>query len=210
MNDRFLRQMTDFIFVEDKPQKADILFIPGSGFPQIAEKAAKLYKEGYADKILPSGRFSVIKGAFAGVQEKQEIYSGSYETEWEFLRDVLLKNGVPSQAVLREDEATFTYENAIKSREVTDREGIEVRRGIICCKPAHARRSLLYYQLLYPETELLVCPAVGCEVTRENWYLSEQGTSTVLGEITRCGSQFHEILGRMREGKSLKEIDPIE
>ena len=34
MNDKFLNQITEFIFVEDKPEKSDVIFIPGSGFPQ--------------------------------------------------------------------------------------------------------------------------------------------------------------------------------
>ena len=76
--------------------------------------------------------------------------------------------------IWREEKATYTYENAIRSREVTDAAGLQVKRGIICCKPAHARRALLYYQLLYPEAELLVCPADDCEITRDNWYLSEK------------------------------------
>lgn len=206
---RFLNQMTEFIFAEDEPKQADIIFVPGSGFPQIGERAAALYRKGYAPFVLPSGRYSVTEGKFTGVREKRKVYNGSYETEWEFLRDVLLKNGVPSEAVLREDEATFTYENAIRSRNVTDRKGMEIKRGIICCKPAHARRSLLYYQLLYPETELLVCPAEGCGITKDNWFLSEAGYSTVLGEITRCGSQFHEIFGRILCGEKLDEVMPI-
>ena len=38
MNHKFLQQLTDFIFVEDLPEKADIIFIPGSGFQQLGEK----------------------------------------------------------------------------------------------------------------------------------------------------------------------------
>lgn len=34
-NKRFLDQMTEFIFVEQEPKTADIIFVPGSGFPQI-------------------------------------------------------------------------------------------------------------------------------------------------------------------------------
>ena len=43
---------------------------------------------------------------FAGVQDLAEQYGGNYETEWEFLRTVLQKNGVPEKAILREDQAT--------------------------------------------------------------------------------------------------------
>ena len=42
----FLRTAEDFVFAEDQPEKADIIFVPGNGFPQMAERAAQLYKEG--------------------------------------------------------------------------------------------------------------------------------------------------------------------
>ena len=108
MNQKFLQQLTDFIFVEDLPEKADIIFIPGSGFPQLGEEAAGLYHRDYAPCILPSGRYSILTGHFGGVQEKAELYAGEYETEWEFLKEVLVKNQVPQSAILREDQATYT------------------------------------------------------------------------------------------------------
>ena len=60
MNDKFLNQITEFIFVEDKAEKSDMIFIPGSGFPQLAEEAAKLYHQGLAPYILPSGKYSIL------------------------------------------------------------------------------------------------------------------------------------------------------
>ena len=76
----------------------------------MAEKAAELFKKGMADWILPSGKYSVVNGKFSGVLEKSNVYNKEYGTEWEFLRDVLIKNGVPDQKILKEDQATFTYE----------------------------------------------------------------------------------------------------
>lgn len=189
----FLDNFTNFIFLEDHPRKSDIIFVPGNGYPQMAERAALLWKSGYAPWILPSGRYSVLTGKFAGVQANQERYADQYETEWDFLFDVLLKNGVDRQVILRENQATYTYQNAIFSRNVTDREKIPVNRAIICCKAQHARRCRMYYQLLYPEAELLICPSdVG--INRTNWYLTEDGIEEILGEVERCGKQFHKIL----------------
>ena len=89
--ERFLDQISDFIFVEDKPERADIIFVPGNGFPQMSIEAARLWKEGMAPWILPSGKYSIGKGAFTGVQVMKEKYQGPYQTEWEFMKDVLLK-----------------------------------------------------------------------------------------------------------------------
>lgn len=196
-NEIFLNNFTDFIFLEDQPQKSDIIFVPGNGFPQMAERAAKLWNEGYAPRILPSGRYSILTGKFAGVQAQQKKYTGKYETEWDFLYDVLTRNGVDGQAVLKENQATYTYQNAIFSRQVTDREELEVKKAIICCKAQHARRCRMYYQLLYPETEFFICPSdVG--INRTNWFLNEEGIEEVLGEVERCGKQFHKIVKELQ------------
>lgn len=189
----FLKNFTDFIFLEDEPRQADVIFVPGNGYPQMAERAASLWREGYAPFVLPSGKYSVTKGCFSGVMAEKEKYPGPYGTEWEFLKDVLRKNGVPEKAILREDEATYTWQNAKFSREVLKRRGIRLERGIICCKAQHARRCRMYYQLEFPEAQLLICPS-DTGINRENWYLSESGIEGVLGEMERCGSQFHQIL----------------
>ena len=160
----------------------------------MAEKAASLYREGYAP-IFCQAEDTVLHLAICRCAVKKEIYGGDYETEWEFLKNVLLKNGVPEEAILREDQATFTYENAIFSRQVTDLHKIQVKKAILCCKTYHARRSLMYYQLLYPETVIMVCPACPDGITRENWRETETGVEAVTGEIDRIVKQFCLMLG---------------
>lgn len=186
---KFYDCITDFIFVEDEPQRSDIIFVPGGNYPQTARRAAALYHEGYAPYILPSGKYSILKGKFEAGEDAQK-----YSTEWAYLRAVLLGEGVPDDVVLREDEATYTYENAIFSRKRTEALGIPVRRAILCCQAFHARRSLMYYQEQFPETEIFVCPVVTKGISRDTWHEMPQGIDTVLGELERCGGQFHEIL----------------
>ena len=168
-------------------------------------EAARLWKEGMAPWILPSGKYSIGKGAFTGVQAMKEKYQGPYQTEWEFMKDVLLKEGVPEEVILREDGATFTYQNAINSRKVTDAVGIRVKKAIICCKAQHARRCKLYYQYLYPQTTFLICPSdVG--INRENWFDTQKGRKEVLGEVEKCGEQLQRIFCREADSWSIGEI----
>lgn len=192
----FLNQISDFIFVENEPQKSDIIFVPGNGYPQMAERAAELYRDGYAPYILPSGRFSTVTGVFSGVLARKDSYPGGFLTEWEFLKTVLVKNGVPEEAILREDYATFTYENAIYSRQVTDKAGICVKKAILCCKTYHTRRAFMYYQLLYPETEFRVCSSCVDGINKENWKETEEGVAAVTGEVSRIIRQFSLMLGQ--------------
>ena len=190
MYHRFIEQISEFIFAEDEPEKADIIFIPGNGYSQMAEKAAALYGENYASFVLPSGKYSITVGKFGGVLSGQERYNGNYLTEWDFLKDVLIKNHVPDEVILKEDQATFTWENARFSREVTDKAEIEIKKALLCCKNYHARRSLMYYQRAYPEVEFRVCPCCVDGVTKENWMNSEEGIQSVLGEVQRIVTQF--------------------
>lgn len=55
---KFLEEMTNFIFLKDQPQKADAIFVPGSEEGSLAKTAARLYLEGYAPLIIPSGRYA--------------------------------------------------------------------------------------------------------------------------------------------------------
>lgn len=206
MYEKFWDNITEIVFAERQPEKSDIIMIPGNGYPQMAEEAALLWKKGYGQWILPSGKYSIEAGSFSGVQEKQELYSGEYQTEWEFLKAVLVKNGVSPSAVLREDQAMHTYDNAICSREVTDRLGLTIRSAIICCKNYHARRCLMYYQLIYPNTEFYVVPSVTDHITRDNWQQSLKGRKLVMGEMERLGWQFHKIAEKLgEEEKRMKD-----
>ena len=196
----FARGLTDFIFIGNEPEPSDIIFVPGNGYPQMAEMAASFYKKGLAPLVLPSGRYYIYDDGFDGVKTHQEIYTGPYETEWAFLKDVLMINGVPEEAILKEDQASYTYQNAINSRRVTDEAGLEIKRAIICCLAAHARRCLMYYQLLYPETTFFVCPTPANGISRDNWMMSEDGIEIVTGEAERCGGQFRDILNSFLKG----------
>ncbi|MCI8599164.1 MAG: YdcF family protein [Lachnospiraceae bacterium] len=182
---KFIQDITDFIFVEQKPEKADTIFIPGGDQGEIAVTAARLFREGYAPFVLPSGRYGKPVG---------RCMIPGYETEWEYMRDILVREGVPKESILEEKQATYTYENAIYSRQVTDRMGLTVEKAILCPQACHARRALLYYEILYPNTEFYVCPTATRGISRDNWFLEDEKIDIVLGELERCGSQFHEIL----------------
>jgi len=190
----FIEDITKFIFLIDEPQKVDIIFVPGGSYPEIAEKAATHWKEKYSPIIIPSGKYSIKLGQFTGPMSKADIYTGQYATEWQFLKDVLIVNGVSEASILKEDEATNTYQNAIFSRKITDGLKINIEKAMICCQSFHARRCFMYYQLLYPETKFIICPTDTQGINRENWYTTKKGVDKVLGELARCGYQFVDII----------------
>ena len=151
----FFDPITDFIFIENEPEPADVIFIPGGPCGEIALHAAELFHQGYAPLLLPSGCHSIL--------------------------------------------APVTYENAIYTRNLTDALGLTVRTALLSCQAYHARRALLYYQALFPETRILGTPTVTQGIRREDWFERSKTIDLVLQEVEHCGSQFHEILKKYPE-----------
>ena len=142
---RMIDDITDFIFLEDIPpgdgismeeKHSDVIFIPGGSYPELPERAAELWKAGYAPYIVPSGRYSVTVGKFTGAKSKADVYGKDYATECEFYTDVLLSKGVALDGIFPEAEAQFTAENARFSRKILDAKGIHPKKAILCCKGA--------------------------------------------------------------------------
>lgn len=174
--------ITHFMFFETRLEKSDVLLIPGSSHPQLAERAARLYHQGIAPYILPSG------GNTPHVKS----------TEWEFLRDLAVSASVPPEAILKEDRATNTFENARLSLKVLQEKGIEPRKVVLVCKNYHARRALLTYQFVFPkETTIYVSPVIDkTGITKDNWYHDETRIDHVMNELEKVGKYFRPAIHR--------------
>ena len=133
---KFLRDITEFIFLEDLPKKADIIIVPGNTWPQPARRAAALYQAGMAPYIVVSGKYSKGRSAFEGPSCDRECYKGPYAAEADFLTDVLMQAGVLREAILQEREATFTLENAEDAggKAPSDKKGHYLLPGFSCQK----------------------------------------------------------------------------
>lgn len=168
--------ITNFIFVESDIAQADVILVPGGSHPQLMEKASALYKQGLAPFILPSG------GSTSHVET----------TEWDFLRQVAISNGVPETAILKENKAQNTFENARYSWEVLQKTGIHPKKVIMTCKAGHARRALLTYQTVFPkDIEFYIAPVIDkTGISKHNWYLSEDGVKRIMAEVEKIGRYF--------------------
>jgi|LGVE01.1.fsa_nt_gb uncharacterized SAM-binding protein YcdF (DUF218 family) len=170
--------ITDFIFVNDPIEKADVILIPGGSHLELINKAVELYKQGYANYILPSGGFN------------KKI--PDYESEYEFLREEAIKQGIPDRVILKENKAAHTFDNAQFSYEVCLRNNIEMKKVILVCKNFHSRRAYITYKLNFPrETQIIVQSIVdGNGITRDNWIESDTKRKVVMGEVLKIGKYF--------------------
>ena len=190
-----IKDITDFIFISSDVERADVIFLPGGSDPALPEKAAELYKDGKAPLIAVSGRYGKQLGRFKGLAYKTDVYAGDYATEAEFYLDVLKKNGVPEKAVLCEDRAEYTYQNAKFTAELLKARGICVSSAILVCKAFHARRAYTYYRNEFPDAVIGVTPVPGFGIGPDNWYTTERGRARVAGELRRIGDQLSSLIG---------------
>lgn len=150
--DADLRQDAELIFnflTEHQKEEAhaDILLIPGSHDLRVADHAAGLFLKGRADWLVCSGGFG-------------KITEGSFnEPEAVLFARRCMKQGVPEDRIILEQEATNTGENFTNSRQVLASRGIVPKTGLIVCKPYMAKRAWATGTKQWPEVHWMVDPA---------------------------------------------------
>ena len=200
MNRRIIKDITDFIFVSDIPEKSDVIFIPGSSKWEITELAAQLYNDGFANLVFPAGKYSSSLGYFPNENITNDKYKGNFVTDAEYCKNILKINGVPEDAILTEDKSTNTLENAQFSLEVLLKSNIEIKKAIICCQAFHARRALLSYSSCFPNTEFYVIPSATQGITADNWYMDSKKFKKVFSEVEKCGKYFSGFISPFGKG----------
>ncbi|WP_425539163.1 YdcF family protein [Microaceticoccus formicicus] len=190
---RNIKELTDFIFMENELKASDLIMLPGSRSIETIELAASIYKEGLAPYILASGAFSKDVGRFEWEKIRRNEYKKDFKTEYEFMKHGLQLNGVPESTILKEDTATYTYQNALRSKEMLVKEGIKHDRIILCVKDYHARRSFMYFDMVFPDSEILIAPAYIEVASKDHWMKSELGIRVITGEMRKIGEQFYDL-----------------
>ena len=134
-----LQAIWDYLLVEDElPAKADAIVVGGAALvTDMAQRAAEIYGDGVANKIVVSG--------FTAPSAKMN------ESEAMLLKKVLLANGVAPEDVLVDERASNTGANIINSAELIHQAGIEVHTVILVHKPFMTRRFLATAEVAWPE-----------------------------------------------------------
>ncbi|TSA45106.1 YdcF family protein [bacterium] len=173
-----IEEITQIVFVEPNPQKADLIFIFGYGPGHTEaqwESVAKLFKDGYANKILVNGLFAL--------DQKAEIpFSHS-------IRDSLVKNGVPKENILVQDKSKNTLEDVIMGKELLESEKIFPQTMLYVSKAHHAGRCYLTLKKCFPNIKLFpfAFDAVynGIVVSKKDWWKFPVARARVWGEYLR-------------------------
>jgi uncharacterized SAM-binding protein YcdF (DUF218 family) len=124
----------EVLTVDSGPVKADVMVVMGGAWLERPQRAAELFKQGEAPKILVSG-------------------SGDYESNEQFLE----KGGVRNAAIRLENKSYTTRENAEFSIPLLRQMG--AHRVIIVTSWYHSRRALMCFEHYAPDIKFYSRPA---------------------------------------------------
>lgn len=190
--------ITNFVFYKNELKKSDIIIIPGTVRAEVPVRAAELYKQGFSRQILACGHFNIKKDKFPFDKIDRYIYKNDYNSEAEFIEEVLEINGVPSKSILIEEKSRNTRENAIFSKQKLAENNILIKSAIICCQSFHARRVKMTFSLVFPEVNFYICPVDTQNISATNWYYNNYSIKTVMGELEKCGKYFIDDISKLK------------
>ena len=191
--------ITDFIFVKSDIIPCEVILVPGGSHPQLAEKAAELYKKGMGRYILFSGGTNRDgKYILPNPGDAKKPNAAEYPSEAEWLKSVAIGLGVPGENILCESKAAHTFENAGFSLALLKKMNINTDKVILVCKEYHSRRALLTYQYYFPKnTAFFVAPVTDKRgLNRDNWTTKPEYITKVMGEVEKIGKYFKDKIAK--------------
>lgn len=144
-----------------------ILAFGNSTFEPIAHRAADLYWEGLAPKVVVSGGVPTLTG----------------QSEAHAMRDVLMDRGVPASAILVENQATNTQENVVFSRVLTS--GLAPGAVIGVGHAVAGRRFLMTMARNWPEVLPMASHVWESGHLSQDWKEDEATINRIRGQFAR-------------------------
>ena len=141
-----MRVLWDYLLVAQPPQPADVIFVFGSQDLAVPDRAAELYRAGYAPAVLATGGFGrMTRGVFD-------------EPEALVFRCRMVAAGVPDAAIVAETEAGNTLENVRFGLAALCRAGRPVGSALLVAKGFVTRRAVATFAAQAPGVRVHACP----------------------------------------------------
>lgn len=164
----------EYLSEEDQPEASDLIFVFGSKSTLRIDKAARLYQDGFASKILISGRGPLYD---LGKGEKSEA---------EILAEHARAQGVPKEALILETESITVPDNVKSSLNLLERDSIPHQSIILVNSPFSQRRGWAHFSKMTDEGTKLIrsnTDTVSEQYSRDGWYKNEVGARVITKEF---------------------------
>lgn len=164
--------MVNFLIVRTPLKTSDIIVILGGWRKDRVLYAIKLYKKGYAEKLLFTGGEIELPGlnnvTWANLAKREAVSSG-----------------IPEETILLEERPTSTYEDAKYVRE--DMLKMNFHSAIIVSNPTHMRRVAFIFHRLFENDKILLVlsPVEDGWFKKERWWTREEELVEVFNEYVK-------------------------
>ena len=191
-----LQVIWDYLGMHQPPEQADCIVGFGNFNTDIARRAAQLYLEGYAPKILFTGGLG--RNTEGLLPEPEAV---------RFAR-VAMECGVPQEDILLEDRSTNTKENILFTRQLLEEKKIPHDRILGVHQPFMERRIYAAMGVYWPEQQFSVTSP---QVTIPEYLqrAKEQGISEN-ASISVIVGDFQRIELYAQKGYQLPQVIPAE
>ncbi|WP_128544810.1 YdcF family protein [Larkinella soli] len=125
-------------------EKADAILVLCSHDTRVAERAADLFLEGWAPRLIFSGGLGVIT-RFMWTEPEADLFAR-----------IARERGVPAERILIENQSSNTGENVLFTKRLLTERGIEAETFIVVQKPYMERRSYATFRKVWPEKKVIV------------------------------------------------------
>ncbi len=173
-----LQVIWDYLCLNQKPEKADVIVGFGNFNTNIARRAAEVYHQGLAPKVLFTGGLG--RNTEGLLTEPEAVRFAKVAMEW----------GVPAEDILIEDKSTNTKENIEFTRQLLEEKGIPHERILGVHQPFMERRIWAAMGVYWPELEFSVTsPRVTIpaylEAAKEQGITENAAVSVIVGDFQR-------------------------
>jgi uncharacterized SAM-binding protein YcdF (DUF218 family) len=134
----------DYHHLNHQLVKSDVILALGSHDLRVAERAAQVYKEGWAPLLICSGGLGNLT---LGIWT---------EPEADQFAAIAVKLGVPENDVLIENKSTNTGENIIFCERLLRSRGLDPLNFIVVQKPYMERRSFATFKKHWPDKNVVI------------------------------------------------------
>jgi uncharacterized SAM-binding protein YcdF (DUF218 family) len=169
----------DYMHMHHELKKSDAILVLGNRDLRVAEYAAKLYLDGLAPILICAGSGTIHDG-----KPGREKFVNT--TEAEVFADIAIKNGVPKDAIIIENESQNTGDNYKFTINKLKERKINPKRIIVVQKPYMERRAYATGKIWLPDVELIMTsPSIPIEEYPYESVTKDYLLNSMVGDLQR-------------------------
>jgi len=171
---QLLNRLYKYLSEEDVPESSDIIFVFGSRGIVRIDTAIRLFHEGYAPRIMISGRcpFYNMSDELISEAERLAVYA--------------VEKGVPQHALLLETDSITIPDNVKRSLNLLEQKNIPYQRMLLVNSPFSQRRGYGHFCKMTDDTMIfrrVNTDVISSEYSKDEWYKNDIGRRVILKEF---------------------------